>query len=155
MNNHLTDYQIQEIAEANAMGSDSKEMLHLKSCNECLGRYENYKSIFTALKFNEENFLPENFAESVIERIEETSVEKIKRFPKIIYMAINIAAAVVFAILLREINVKISIDESYTVQNLLQTGTIIAVALIVFLYIAINGYQKVFQRKNYLDDITL
>lgn len=68
-NGHLTDEQIQEILDAQALAGAAFPPWHLKTCASCQERFHAFQRLYEGLALDPGFALPPDFAESVLERI--------------------------------------------------------------------------------------
>lgn len=91
---HLSDEQIQNLAENNSINNTAQINEHLSACAKCQTALDNYKILFTSIANTEQVSLSVDFNSQVLSRIKtEAVVSEQGRYETIIYILSGIAAS--------------------------------------------------------------
>jgi hypothetical protein len=155
MNTHLSDLEIQQLAEE-LNGGKKQFAGHLEACHSCKAKYTMYKLLFKEINLSHSPVVPGSFTDKVMEVVAKKQEQKIMFYYRFFYGVIT--GISLTAVILLELN--INIIKMFTEFHSVSPGKVSAVESILllgavaFFYICLSGYKNRFKKNYLLSDIT-
>ena len=155
MNIHLTDSEIQRLAE-DLTGNEKQIAGHLEACNPCKEKYEFYKLLFKEIKVCKSPGIPASFANTVIEMAAQKQEHIIMSYYRLFYGVIIGLSLIAIILSTQTVTIKKIITGFHPVApgKIGAVETVLIMGAVSFIYVCLIGYQNRFKKEHLLSDIT-
>jgi len=156
MNIHLTDSEIQRLAE-DLTGNEKPMAGHLEVCHPCKEKYKFYKLLFKEIKGSKSPGIPARFANTVIEIAAQKKQEhKILSYYRLFYGVIVGLSLIAIILSTQSVTIKKIITGFHPVSpaKIGAVETVLVMGAVSFIYVCLIGYKNRFKKEHLLSDIT-
>ena len=155
MNVHLTDSEIQRLAE-DLTGNEKPMARHLEVCHPCKKKYEFYKLLFKEVKAGKSPDIPASFANTVIEIAAQKREHKILSYYRLFYVVIIGLSLIAIILSTQSVTIKRIITGFHPVSpgKIGAVETVLIMGAVGFIYVCLIGYKNRFKKEHLLSDIT-
>ena len=154
MNIHLTDSEIQRLAEDLA-GDEKQFARHLDACEACKTKYALYKLLFKEMKESQSPVIPKGFANKVMEVATKKQEHKIMSWYRLFYGVIIGLSLIAIILAIQSVKIKTVMIEFHPVSpgKVGAVETILIMGAVSFIYVCLNGYKSRFKKEHLISDI--